>query len=274
MNAQIGQIIRAATGEIGWVRHIDGNSVTVEPLPDFAGPENTAWPVFQAADLTPAKVCGCATLGQRRDGVMFTTGCDFSRTPKGRFLPGHDARAKSFLIGAWGHGELVGGFAHALGAARSFSDAIAAKVAAGVENANKRDQARRPARRSSIKRPAAPASREDTLTPAQRLQREFRVTDPMMEVLATALVRWDGDTVGAPTSTLLALQKRGLVERGGRGVTLRGRQVMDYNLEPDNPVCVPTADYRSPGTYSTHWNTWNREIGYHCRRCGTPDANA
>lgn len=266
----------------GWVRTeptatSTGEVVRVELLPDFAHLLPTGWTDAKVAELTPAKVCGCATLGQRRDGQMFTTGCDFSRTPKGTFLPGHDARAKSFLIKAWGHGELVGGFAHALEAAWTFSDAIAAKVAAGIDNAKKRDQARyangRSARRVSAKRPETPATCEDKLTPAQQLLRDLRVTQPMVEALVSALVRYDGDMVGVTTGTLLALQKRGLVERGGRGVTQLGRRAVDYNLEPESPACRASDDYHSPGAYPMHWNVWDREVGYHCRRCGTADAN-
>lgn len=264
----------------GWVRTAptatpSGEVVSVELLPDFAHLLPTGWTDAGVDELEPAKVCGCATLGQRREGKVFTTGCDFSRTPKGTFLPGHDARAKSFLIKAWGYGPLFGGFEHSLEAARQFSDKISAKVAEGIDNARNRDHKRVTSRRwrQQVERAEVPATREDELTPAMRMQRELKVTEPMREALAFALVHRDGEVYGTPTGTVVALQKRGLVEKGGRGVTLLGRQVMDFDLTPETPTCVANADYHSEGTYTSHWNTWNHEVGYHCRRCGHVDAD-
>lgn len=264
----------------GWVRTeptatASGDVVSVELLPDFAWMLPTGWTDANVNDLTPAKVCGCATLGQIREGKMFTTGCDFSRTPKGTFLAGHDARAKSFLIKAWGYGPLKGGFEHALDAARQFSDKISAKVAEGIDNARNRDHKRVTSRRwrQQVERPEVPAVREDELTPAMRLRRELKVTDPMMEALANGLVKWDGDIVGTATGTIVALQKRGLVEKGGRGITELGRRVMDYDLQPEKPVCTASTEYADQGVYPSHWNTWNHEVGYNCRRCGHVDAD-
>lgn len=263
----------------GWVRTAptatpSGEVVSVELLPDFAHLLPTGWTDAGVDDLEPAKVCGCAILGQRREGKLFTTGCDFSRTPKGAFLPGHDARAKSFLIKAWGHGPLLGGFEHSLDANLPFSDKIRAKVAEGIDNARARDHKRVTSRRwrQQVERPEVPAVREDEMTPAMRLCRELGVTDPMREALAYALVHRDGGVYGTPTGTVVALQKRGLVEKGGREVTRLGRQAMDFD-ELENPTCTPSADYADEGTYASHWNTWNHEVGYHCRRCGAVDAD-
>lgn len=253
-----------------------GDVVTVELLPDFAHLLPRGVTDAGVDELTPVKVCGCATLGQYREGKMFTTGCDFSRTPKGRFLPGHDARAKSFLIKAWGYGALLGGFEHSLAAAWTFSDKIAAKVAEGIDRARTRDHKRATSRRwrQQVDRPERPAVREDELTPAQRLQRELRVTAPMMEALARGLTNdSDGYVISAPVGTRVALQTRGLVEKGGSAITKLGRQVMAYDLEPSNPVCTASKDYPDPGTYAQHFNKWNADTGWTCRRCGHHDAD-
>lgn len=275
---KIGQVVKTPVEDYGWVRHVDGNGdVTVEPLPDFVKPEGTPWVVWNPAELVPAKVCGCATLGYRdNDGRVWATGCDYSRTPKATFLPGHDARAKSFLIKAWGEGRMFGGFEHSLDAARSFSDKISLAVAKGIDNARKRDHKRINSRRwrSQVERPEHPAQREDTLTPAQRLQKQLKVTDPMLEALAHALVQNDGAVYGTPVGTIVAMQKRGLVEKGGRGVTRLGRQVMDYDLQPDKPVCDASDNgYADPGVYAEHFMKFDDEVGYRCVRCGHTDDN-
>jgi hypothetical protein len=266
---EIGQTVSLKiNGEqaFGWVRTApvltaSGQLVKVELLPDFVHLMPTGWTDANVADLVAVKICGCATLGYRptwgdHKGELFTTGCDFSRTPRATFLPGHDAKAKSFLIRASGETATLTNGLGALETARQFSDKIEMAVAKGMDRA----------RTGRAKRPAAP--RTEAATPAQQLQRELKVTPTMTEALANGLVRYDGEVVSLTTSTLTALQTRGLVEKGGRGITRLGRQVMDYDLTPEKPVCT-AAD----GVYPAHWNTWSHEVGYHCRRCGTADAN-
>lgn len=257
-----------------------GEVVKVQLLPDFEHLLPTGWTDAGVEDLTAAKVCACAHLAYRPiwgqyEGKLITTGCDFGRSPKGRFLPGHDAKAKGFLIKASGYAQTLTNGLGALEQAREFGDKISMAVAKGIDNARERDHKRTQSRRwrRQVDRDPAPTTREDDLTDAQRLQRELKVTDPMIHVLVSALVKWDGDVVGGPTGTVVALQKRGLVEKGGRGVTALGRQVVDYDLNPENPVCTADEEYHSPGVYPDHWNQWNHDLGYHCRRCGHIDEN-
>lgn len=139
-NFAIGTVVKANDGRIGWVRSEgaltpSGEVVHVEYLPAFAHLTPTGWSDYAVSDLTAARVCGCALLGYRAGGELVQTGCDTSREPgKGRtFLPGHDAKAKGFLIRAWGEGgKFLAGYEHALDAARQFGDKITAKVAAGI----------------------------------------------------------------------------------------------------------------------------------------------
>jgi hypothetical protein len=262
----------------GWIRTApavtpSGEVVSVELLPDFVHLLPTGWTDAAVSDLAPATPCACAQLGYRREGRVFTTGCDFSRKPsKGRkFLPGHDAKAKGFLIKAWGHGPMFGGWEHSIDAAQSVGgDKISAQVAEGISRDQEKFRQRTLSRRkgAQVERTEFPATREDDLTPAQRLQRKHKVTDPMMRALAHALTQYDG-IVGGHTGTVVAMQRRGLVEAGGRHVTRLGREVMDYDLEPEKPVCRPADDYRSPGVYSEHRPRWNNgSDNYSCGRCG------
>jgi hypothetical protein len=145
---EIGTVVKTPNGEIGWVRSEPsltpvGEIVHVEFLPAFTHTTASGWSDYKVTDLAEATVCGCATLGYRdRAGVLHHTGCDVTRTPgKGRkFLPGHDAKAKGFLIRAWGNakGNMMGGHEHALDAARQFGDKITMKVAEGISREQRR----------------------------------------------------------------------------------------------------------------------------------------
>lgn len=123
----------------------DGVGV-VELLPDFVDlAENGALIRTDPNDLTPTKVCGCATLGYRPQygedrGKLFTTGCDFSRRP-GRgstFLPGHDAKAKGFLIKAAFETDTMENGLGALETAQTFGHKIAMAVAKGIDRTSHR----------------------------------------------------------------------------------------------------------------------------------------
>lgn len=147
-NLAIGTLVQTPNGEIGWVRSEPaltpvGEVVHVEFIPAFAHTTPSGWSDYKVEELAEATVCGCATLGyrDRETGELVHTGCDVDRLPgKGRtFLPGHDAKAKGFLIRAWGNGgKFLGGHDHALAASYQFGDKITAKVAAGIENERQR----------------------------------------------------------------------------------------------------------------------------------------
>lgn len=112
-------------------------------LPDFFSLSEYGTARVNQDDLISAKVCGCATLGYRpmfgdNKGELITTGCDFSRRP-GRgstFLPGHDAKAKGFLIKAAQETDTLENGLGALETARKFGHKIALAVAAGMDRAN------------------------------------------------------------------------------------------------------------------------------------------
>ena len=244
-----------------------GPVVNIELLPDFRHLLPSGRTDASVADLAVVRICECAKLGyvaQYGDekGRLFTTGCDFSRQPgrTGKFLPGHDAKAKGFLVRAYFQGPLLDGRS-GLTAAHDLGDKIAGKVAEGIENEKERiAEGARSKRRRAVKT-ERPATREDDLTDAQRLVRQHRVTDPMMHALAAALTRWDGAIIGIPTGTVLAMKSRRLVSWGH--VTTLGRQVMDYPaLEADKVACTD-----SEGSYTEHaWKSTDE--GWECRRCG------
>jgi hypothetical protein len=140
---EIGTVVKTVYGTIGWVRTepVDmpsGNQVvSLELLPSFSHDTPTGWVDVPVRDLTPHNLCACASLGFRKDGEVVHTGCDTTRTPgNGRkFLPGHDAKAKSILIKAWGY-PMFGGYEHSIAAARDFGFSI--QVAKGIDRAEKK----------------------------------------------------------------------------------------------------------------------------------------
>ena len=143
-NITVGETVRFRIGKqrvFGVVRTeavatATGPLVKVQLLPDFAHLLPTGWTDASTDELTIVKVCACAHLAYRpqygdHKGELFTTGCDFSRMP-GRnslFLPGHDAKAKGFLIRSSGETSTMENGKGALETAREFGDKIAMKVA-------------------------------------------------------------------------------------------------------------------------------------------------
>jgi hypothetical protein len=242
-----------------------GPVVTVKLLPDFAHLMPTGWVDMAVADLTEVRLCACAhlayrpTYGDRKD-ELFTTGCDFSRMPgRGRsFLPGHDAKAKGFLVKAAFATSTLENGKGALETAREFGDKIAMAVAGGIDKERARNAKRSGKTLTRLEESDRPATREDELSEAQKLQRLHRVTDPMIRALAIALAQNDGRVAGnTPTGTVVAMQTRGLVSWGN--VTDLGRAVMDFaELEADKVECKDDA-----GSYTSH--TSHRSG---CRRCG------
>jgi hypothetical protein len=244
-----------------------GPVVSIELLPDFRHLLPTGWTDANVADLAVVRICECAKLGYiaqwgDEKGQLFTTGCDFSRQPgrTGKFLPGHDAKAKGFLVRAFFQGPLLDGRS-GLAAARDLGDKIAAKVAEGIDKESQRIAEGARSKRQRTIKTERPAVREDNLTDAQRLAQQHKVTDPMMHALAAALTRWDGAILGAtPAGTALAMKTRRLTSWGH--VTTLGRQVMDYApLEADKVVCTD-----NEGSYTEHaWKSTDE--GWECRRC-------
>jgi len=284
---QIGQTVRLQINNkkaFGTVRSeatltASGKLVSVELLPDFTHLLPTGWTDVDVEDLTAVRICGCATLAYRpqfgdKKGQLFTTGCDFSRMPgrNSKFLPGHDARAKSFLIEASGETATMENGKNALDNARDFSDKIAMKVAEGMDNdRRKRETVSRSKRRGvtiSAVDSNRPAVREDELTNAQRLQREHKVTDAMITILVRGalndLAGYRG-AISGPAGTEVALMKRGLSSCGR--VTTLGYQVIDQPLYADeNPDHVGCTD--AQGSYEQHAYRMNREENARvCRRC-------
>lgn len=257
-----------------------GYVVKVQLLPDFAHLLPTGWTDAGVEDLTPVKVCACATLAYRpiwgqHKGELITTGCDFSRRPsrKATFLPGHDAKAKGFLIKAAGYAQTLENGLGALEQAREFGDKISLAVAKGIDNDRKRSAARTASRRqrSLVDSDPAPATREDDLTDAQRLHRELNITEPMLQVLARAATdsheSFRGDLLSVPTGTLVALKKRGLSDWGQ--MTDMAYRVLDLPTlaESDPHLVVCSNEQGSYVRHNFHWDGDERV----CRRCGTAD---
>lgn len=245
-----------------------GPVVSVQLLPDFAHLLPTGWTDAAVADLTEVRVCGCAHLAYRpqwgdRKGELFTTGCDFSRMPgRGRtFLPGHDAKAKGFLVKAAFATSTMENGKGALETAREFGDKISLAVAAGMDKERARNAKRSAKTMVRLEENDRPAIREDELTEAQKLQKLHRVTDPMLRALCLAIVQNDGRLPGnTPTGTVVALQTRKLASWGH--VTNLGRAVVDQpELEGELAKCKD-----DEGAYTSHTN---HRSG--CKRCGFPN---
>lgn len=251
-----------------------GPMVKVELLPDFQHlTPGTAWvdAPSNVSEMYAVKVCGCAYLGYRptwgdNEGQLFTTGCDFSRRPSrtSTFLPGHDAKAKGFLIKAYGMTPKMENGKGALETAREFGDKIAMAVAKGIDTAREKSAKNSKSRmwRNVKEDTAIPATREDELTEAQRLQKALGVTEAMMVALARGVTRdlagHEGQ-VGGPTGTQVALNNRKLISWGV--VTDLGCKVMDQpttaELWGDRVVCTD-----DEGSYTAHSGH------YECKRCG------
>lgn len=260
-----------------------GSVVKVELLPDFRNLSPTGWVDVNTDNLTYVKVCACAHLAYRpiwgdHKGELFTTGCDFSRMPSrtSQFLPGHDARAKSFLIKASGYAQTLENGKGALEQAREFSDKIAMAVAKGIDNARKRSaEQARSKRRTQIKPDDAPAQREDELTPIQKMHRELKITEPMLRVLVRgALADHPGyrGYVSGTTGTTLALKTRGLVSWDR--VTDLGYRVCGLpTMAEEHPEWVTCKD--DQGSYEVHASRYNQETFIReCKRCGAEVADS
>lgn len=261
-----------------------GNLVKVQLLPDFAHLLPTGWTDADVEELTVVKVCACAHLAYRptwgdHKGELITTGCDFSRMPSrsSKFLPGHDAKAKGFLIKASGYAQVMDSGKGALETARELGDKIALAVAKGMDNSRKRDaQAARSKRRSAPKPDAAPVQREDELDEVAKLQKQLGVTDPMVKAMAYAVTErlheFAGQvSLGTPAGTRVAMQKRGLVTVVDNRMTDLGYKVMRQptlaETDPDLIVCKD-----EHGAYAGHSMKWDdAEFVRTCRRCGAED---
>lgn len=258
-----------------------GSLVKVELLPDFRHLLPTGWTDASVEDLTVVKVCACAHLAYRpqygeRKGELFTTGCDFSRMPSrtSRFLPGHDAKAKGFLIKASGETSKLENGLSALETARELGDKISMKVAEGMDNARKTRTTAARSKRPSRKPEAAPAQREDTLTAPQRIHKEHGVTEPMLRVLVRgALCDTPGyrGSVSGPTGTTLALQTRGLTSWGA--LTDLGYAACGLpTMAEEHPEWVACTD--DQGSYEKHVGTYDKESFVRfCKRCKTELSN-
>lgn len=277
-NLPIGTVVRNGSGKkavFGVVRNrptetATGLMVTIQYLPDFTNTTATGWSDYAVADLTEVRVCACAHLAYRpqhgdQKGELFTTGCDYSRMPgrASKFLPGHDAKAKGFLIRASGLTSQMENGKTALETARDLGDKISMAVAKGMDNERRKLQEKAMSKRhgAQVNRPAQAATPENLMTPAQKLQAELKVTPAMMESLAYALTQHDGMITRTTTGTTVAMQTRKLVSWGD--VTYLGRQVMDFPvLETDKVQCTD-----AEGTYARH-------TGYTiaCKRCGVTPA--
>lgn len=258
-----------------------GPVVSVQLLPDFAHLLPTGWTDASVEELTVVKVCACAHLAYRpiwgdHKGELITTGCDFSRMPSrtSKFLPGHDARAKSFLIKASGYAQTLENGKGALEQAREFSDKIAMAVAKGMDNSRKRDaQAARSKRRTAPKADPAPVKREDELDEIDKLQRQLGVTDAMIRAMSVGVTREHefAGQVGGPDGTKVALQTRGLVTAVDSRLTDLGYKVMRQpTLAETDPELIVCKDEH--GAYAGHSMKWDQaEFVRVCRRCGHQD---
>lgn len=284
-NIQVGETVRfriSGKRVFGVVRTqavttATGPLVKVELLPDFRHLLPTGWTDASTEELTVVKVCACAHLAYRpqfgdRKGELFTTGCDFSRMPSrnSKFLPGHDAKAKGFLIRSSGETSTMENGKGALETARELGDKIAMKVAEGMDNARKTRTAAARSKRPSRKPEAAPAQREDTLTPTQQIHKELGVTEPMLRVLVRgALSNLQGfrGWVNGPTGTTLAIQTRGLTSWSA--VTDLGYRACGLpTMAEEHPEWVTCTD--AQGSYERHAPRWNEDTFIReCKRCGT-----
>lgn len=259
-----------------------GPVVSVQLLPDFAHLLPTGWTDASVDELTQVKVCACAHLAYRpmfgdRKGELFTTGCDFSRMPSrtSNFLPGHDARAKSFLIKAASETSTLENGKGALEQAREFSDKIAMAVAKGIDNARtRRTQQARSKRRPRVEREERPAQREDLMDEVAKLQKQLGVTEPMIKAMAYAVTErlheFAGQvSLGTPSGTRVAMQKRGLITVVDGRMTDLGYQVMRQpTLAETDPELIVCKDEH--GAYAGHCAKWDEaEFVRKCRRCGT-----
>lgn len=281
---EVGQTVRFHIGKqrvFGVVRTeavatATGPVVSVQLLPDFAHLLPTGWTDAGTDELTVVKVCACAHLAYRpqygdRKGELFTTGCDFSRMPSraSKFLPGHDAKAKGFLIRSSGETATMENGLSALENARDLGDKIAMKVAEGMDNARKDRATKARSKRPSRTPEAAPAQREDTLTPTQRIHREHGITEPMLRVLVRgALSDLQGfrGWVTGPAGTEVALLKRGLTSWGA--VTDLGYAACGLpTMAEEHPEWVGCTD--DQGSYERHAPKYNEETFVReCKRCG------
>lgn len=260
-----------------------GPVVSVELLPDFRHLLPTGWTDANVLELTEVKVCACAHLAYRpiygdHKGKLFTTGCDFSRMPSrnSKFLPGHDAKAKGFLIKSSGLAQVMENGKGALENARELGDKISLAVAKGIDNSRKADAAKARSKRHSTKAEPAPAQREDLMDEAARLQRELGVTEPMLKAMAYAVterLHEFAGTVssGTPVGTRVAMQKRGLVTVVDNRMTDLGYKVMRQpSLAQTDPELIVCKDEH--GAYAGHSMKWDEaEFVRQCRRCGTHD---
>jgi len=256
-----------------------GPVVSVQLLPDFSHLTPTGWTDANATELVPVKVCACAHLAYRpiygdHKGELFTTGCDFTRMPSrsSKFLPGHDAKAKGFLIKASGECQEMENGKGALTNAIELGDKIAAKVAEGIENARKKMVGPRKVRSP---RPAAGPAKAQTeaeeLTEQQRLIRDLKLTDPMLRMVVTAALDehagFRGYVTGS-TGTQVALLNRKLTSYGA--LTDLGWKVADQpTLAEAHPELVQCKD--DQGAYERHTRGASdaSETGWACKRCGT-----
>lgn len=257
-----------------------GPVVSVELLPDFAHLLPTGWTDANVLDLTQVKVCACAHLAYRptwgdRKGELFTTGCDFSKMPSrtSKFLAGHDAKAKGFLIKAAGWAPTLTNGLSALEQAREYSHAITLHVAAGIDNGRKKSAQQARSKRRITDKDEAPARREDLMDDVDKLRKQLGVTEPMSRALAHAVterLHEFAGTVssGTPAGTIVAMQKRGLVTHVDHRVTDLGYRVMRQpTLAEDRPELVVCKDDK--GAYAGHSMKWNEaEFIRECRRCG------
>ena len=258
-----------------------GPLVKVELLPDFAHLLPTGWTDASVEELTAVKVCACAHLAYRpiwgdHKGELFTTGCDFSRMPSrsSKFLPGHDAKAKGFLIKASGYAQALTNGKGALEQAREFSDTIAMAVAKGMDNSRRRD-AQRP-RRAAAKADPAPTQREDELDEVAKLQKQLGVTYPMIKAMSYAVTErlheFAGQvSPGTPAGTRVAMQKRGLITVDDGRMTDLGYKIMRQpTLAETDPELIVCKDEH--GAYAGHSLKWDDEQFVRvCRRCGHQD---
>lgn len=285
MSVQVGTTVRFkidgkkvfGTVRTASVATATGPVVKVQLLPDFAHLLPTGWTDASVDELVPVRVCACATLAFRpqygdQKGRLFTTGCDFSRMPgrNSKFLPGHDAKAKGFLIRAAFETSTLEHGKGALETARELGDKIAMAVAKGTDK--KRNEYARPTRRAStsVVKETTPAKREDELDEIDQLQRELGVTTAMIRAMAYGFTR---DTLGfkgmasGPSGTELALYKRGLTTREGYLTDLGYRVMRQPTLLETDPEAVLCKDEQ--GAYNGHNFKWDEETFTRiCRRCG------
>ena len=214
------------------VQTASGSVVKVALLPDFAHLTPTGTTDAGTDTLTAVRVCECAKVAYRgADAKLVTTGCDFTRQPSrtSKFLPGHDAKVKGFLVRAAAQVATLEGGLSPNQAAETFGPKIAAKVSEAITRASQ----------------PKPAKARTTATPAVRKPKDATDKDAAP---ATVLNAWEtlpeyaaGDVV--KSNTTITYGRKAKVMKGTEAVILAVNPGGTYQVRWDSGQELPTYPY-------------------------------